>query len=163
MKYDKVAVGGTFDYLHDGHKAILSKAFNLGNQVLIGIVSDKMELRKDSAGIQPLEDRKTKLENFLREKGWIERSEILVISDPIGPAADDEELEAIVVSEETRAKAEKINEVRESKGLDTLEIVEIPWVLADDGKPVSSIRIRYEEMDEHGNIKKSEKEISDAG
>ncbi|KXB03688.1 hypothetical protein AKJ48_03680, partial [candidate division MSBL1 archaeon SCGC-AAA261O19] len=114
MKHEKVVVGGTFDYLHDGHKAILRKAFELGNQVLIGIVSDQMELKKDSVGIPPLEERKSKLEEFLEEQDWLERAEIVVISDPIGPAAEDRELEAIIVSEETRSRAEEINEIRES-------------------------------------------------
>ncbi|KXB00609.1 hypothetical protein AKJ42_00080 [candidate division MSBL1 archaeon SCGC-AAA261C02] len=163
MKHEKVVVGGTFDYLHDGHKAILRKAFELGNQVLIGIVSDQMELKKDSVGIPPLEERKSKLEEFLEEQDWLERAEIVVISDPIGPAAEDRELEAIIVSEETRSRAEEINEIRESNDLEALDIIEIPWVLAEDGKPISSIRIRYGEMDEHGEIKKTEEDISDAG
>ncbi|KXB04601.1 hypothetical protein AKJ50_02230 [candidate division MSBL1 archaeon SCGC-AAA382A13] len=163
MKYDKVAVGGTFDFLHDGHRAILSKAFEIGKTVQIGIVSDKMNLKKDSAGIQPLEDRKNILKEFLKEKDWWERTELKVIFDPVGPAAEDEDLEAIVVSEETRPGAEKINELREEKNLDSLNIIEIPLVLADDGKPISSIRIRYGEIDGRGNVLKDEKKISDYG
>lgn len=163
MSYEKVAVGGTFEFLHDGHKAVLSKAFEVGDRVLIGVVSDKMELKKDSAGIQPLENRMEDLKEYLRESGWLSRTELEVITDPMGPAPNDEELEAIVVSEETRPKAEEINEIREEKGLDALDIVEIPFVLADDERPISSIRIRYGEMDEHGNIKRNNKEISDSG
>ncbi len=163
MTYKKVAVGGTFDYLHDGHKAIISKAFEVGECVQIGIVSDKMELKKDSAGIQPLEDREDLLKNYLENNDWLDRAEIRVITDPLGPAAEDAELEAIVVSEETLSGAEKINEVREEKGLNPLEIVEIPLVLADDGDPISSIRIRYGEIDVHGNVEKEEKNISDYG
>ncbi len=163
MTYRKVAVGGTFDYLHDGHKAIISKAFEVGECVQIGIVSDQMELKKDSAGIQPLEDRKELLKDYLKKQNWYDRAEIKVITDPLGPAAEDPELEAIVVSEETRSGADKINEVREEKGLKPLDIVEIPLVLADDGDPISSIRIRYDEIDIHGNIEKEEKNISDYG
>lgn len=154
MKYEKVAVGGTFDFLHDGHKSILSRAFEIGDQVLIGIASDQMELRKDSVGVPPLENRMSELTDFLKERGWLNRAELEVISDIAGPAADDEELEAIVVSEETRSGAEKINEIRSERGLHNLDIVEIPLVIADDGKPISSIRIRYGEIDVHGNVKK---------
>lgn len=146
-------VGGTFDYLHDGHKAIIKKAFEVGEQVLVGITSDQMLLEKDSVGIQPLEGRRRKLEKFLREKDWLKRADIEVISDPVGSAADDKDLKAIVITEETRPGAEKINELRAERGLDPLEIVEVPFVLAEDGRPISSIRIRYGEMDVHGRLK----------
>lgn len=163
MSYEKVALGGTFEFLHDGHKAILSKAFEVGDRVLIGVVSDKMELKKDSVGIQPLENRMEGLKKYLKDSGRLGRAELKVITDPVGPAADDEELEAIVISEETRPKAEEINELRKEKGLDSLDIVEIPFVLADDERPISSIRIRYGEIDEHGNIKQNVEKISDSG
>lgn len=145
-------MGGTFDYLHDGHKSLLSKAFEIGDEVLIGIVTGPLELKKDAAGIRSLEKRKSDLKDFLREMGWLSRAEIVEISDPIGPSAEDEDLEAIVVTEETVSRAGEINQLRGEEGLSPLEIVEVPLVLADDGKPVSSIRVRYGEIDEHGNI-----------
>jgi pantetheine-phosphate adenylyltransferase len=163
VRFKKVAVGGTFDYLHDGHIAILSKAFEIGERVLVGIVSDKMKLKKDSAGIQPLGTRRKKLLNLLRDRGWLNRAEVCAISDPYGPAVEDRELEAIVVSGETRPRAKEINEVRKKNGLNPLKIIQIPWVLARDGTPVSSIRVRYGEMDTHGKIKKAKGDISDAG
>ncbi|MFP4006087.1 MAG: phosphopantetheine adenylyltransferase [Candidatus Hadarchaeia archaeon] len=151
-EHEKVAVGGTFDFLHDGHKAILSKAFQKGKEVMIGLVSDRMRLKKDAAGIKPLEERRKDLEHYLEKRGWLERSDIRVIYDSVGPAADESCLEAIVVTEETRGGAEKINEIRKDNDLDPLEIIEIPLVLADDGKPISSIRIRYNEIDKQGNL-----------
>ncbi|MEM3613348.1 MAG: adenylyltransferase/cytidyltransferase family protein, partial [Candidatus Bathyarchaeia archaeon] len=39
-RFKVVAVGGTFDELHKGHKALLLKAFEVGEQVLIGLCTD---------------------------------------------------------------------------------------------------------------------------
>lgn len=152
MKYKKVAVGGTFDCLHDGHKSILSKAFESGNKVLIGITETKIRSEKEWSEIQSLKTRVEKLKNFLRKRNWLDRTELVFISDPVGPADEDEELEAIVVTEKTKSTAEKINELRAKNGLNKLDIIEIPLVLADDEKPISSKRIRNGKIDIHGNL-----------
>jgi pantetheine-phosphate adenylyltransferase len=154
LKFKKVAVGGTFDHMHDGHKALLRKAFEVGERVVVGICSDEMNLVKDSAGIRPLEERMSKLRDFLQSEGFLERAEIVLISDPFGPALEDGTFDSIVVSGETRPRAEELNRLRAKKGLKELEIVEIPFVLAEDGLPVSSVRIRYGEIDEHGKLLK---------
>ena len=140
--------------MHDGHITILSKAFEVGERVAVGITAGEIELKKDSAGIQPLEIRMKALLGQLREKGWLERAEINVISDPFGPALVDRDLQAIVVSSEARKRAEELNKLRAQRGLATLDIVEIPFVLAEDGTPISSIRIRYGEIDSHGKLLK---------
>ena len=157
MKFKRVVVGGTFDYLHDGHIALLTKAFEIGDRVLIGVCSDEMQelLLKDSAGVMPLEARARILKEFLRARGWHERAEIVTIFDPFGPAVEEAGLGAIVVSPETRKRAEEINGIRESRGLAPIQIVEIPFVLAEDGKPISSLRIRYGEIDARGKLRKS--------
>ena len=156
-KFKRVVVGGTFDCLHDGHVAFLTKAFEIGDRVLIGICSDEMQglLQKDSAGILPLGVRMRVIKKFLRVRGWLKRAELVTISDPMGPAVEEAGLEAIVVSPETRKRAEEINGIRRSRGLAPLQIVEIPFTLAEDGKPISSIRIRYGEIDPHGKLRKS--------
>jgi cytidyltransferase-like protein len=156
VKFKKVVIGGTFDYLHDGHVAILTKAFEIGERVIIGICSDEMQLllRKDSAGIQLLDVRIPALERLLRSRGWLDRAEVKMISDAFGPALRDAEAEAIVVSPETKGRAEELNKLRSLMELKPLEMVEIPFVLAEDGKPISSIRIRYGEIDTHGKLLK---------
>jgi pantetheine-phosphate adenylyltransferase len=156
VKFKKVVVGGTFDYLHDGHIAILSKAFELGEFVLLGICSDEMQelLRKDSAGIQALAVRMWTVLDLLHQKRWLERTDVRVLSDPFGPAVEDKGLEAIVVSPDTRARAEELNKLRVSKGLAPLEMVEVPFVIAEDGQPISSIKVRYGEMDPRGKLLK---------
>jgi len=39
-KFDIVATGGTFDEIHVGHLGLLSKAFEVGKKVIIGVSSD---------------------------------------------------------------------------------------------------------------------------
>ncbi len=151
MRFRKIAVGGTFDHLHDGHLALLRKAFELGEKVYLGVCSDEMA-RSKGCDVQPLGQRLGRvLEAVFTEFGE-ERVEVTVIGDPYGPAIRDPELEAIVVSPETRGRAEEINRIRRERGLPELHIVEVPFVLAEDGKPISSSRIRKGEIDPHGKL-----------
>lgn len=143
MKYKKVAVGGSFDVIHKGHETLLDAAFGAGEFVLIGLTSNEM-LEKDA---RPFEERKKKLVGHLENKG---QYEIIELTDAFGPAASDETIEAIVVSVETESGALEINEIRKKNGFKALEIISIPLVLASDGKPVSSTRVKRGEIDKDG-------------
>ncbi len=69
----KVIIGGTFDTLHRGHKAFLRIAFSLGDEVLIGLASDRMAGKKPFRnGIKSFGERKKNLEEFL-DKNFPER------------------------------------------------------------------------------------------
>lgn len=144
MKFKKVAVGGTFDLLHKGHRALIEKAFELGEHVIVGLTSDEMLQKK----AEPFSKRKKALQNFLKSENY----EIVNLNDAYGPAISDSKIDAIVVSEETKARAVEINEIRKNKGLSLLEIAVIPFVLADDGKPISTTRIKAGEIDGEGRI-----------
>ena len=43
-KYNKVAVGGTFDKFHYGHRKLIGKAFEIGEEVEIGVTSMLLEV-----------------------------------------------------------------------------------------------------------------------
>ena len=73
------------------------------------------------------------------------------IINKYGPTIDDD-FDAIVVSPETVKTAEEINKFRKIKGKKPIKIVKIPFVLADNGKPISSTRIRNGEIDTEGCI-----------
>jgi pantetheine-phosphate adenylyltransferase len=148
-----VAVGGTFDKLHRGHKELLRTAFKVGQKVVIGLTSDEMVTRsKGDAKIDPLSKRREGLESWIKEEriDALAEYDIVVIDDVYGTTIHDEELEALVVSEETYERATMINKIRVSKGLKPLIIIVVPLVLAHDGKPISSTRIRRGEIDAEG-------------
>lgn len=151
-KYAKVAVGGTFDKFHDGHKKLLSTAFELGNQIEIGVTSDAFGGLKGD--IDSCEERMNNLKLFFKDKS---NFRVLSLDDPFGTTIYEADFDAIVVSEETEPNALKINEIRKSKGMNPLDIVVVSFVLAEDGNPISSTRIRRGEIDKNGLILENQK------
>ena len=151
--FKTVAVGGTFDMLHRGHKRLLLKAFEMGNLVLIGLSSEKFltKMRKPHK-IASYEQRLHQLEKFLEINDLLERAEISPLNDSFGATLSDNRIEAIVVSEETEPRAHQINEKRIGLGLSPLPIVTVKMVLSEDHYPISSTRIWFEEIDEDGNL-----------
>ena len=128
-KYKRVAVGGTFDKFHYGHRSLIAKA----------------EGDIDSCNV-----RMANLNEFLGTK--YKNFHISRLDDPYGPTIHDEDYDAIVVSEETEPNAVKINEIRVSKGMKPLDIVVVSFVLADDGIPISSTRIRQGKINQKGEL-----------
>ena len=152
-KFETVAVGGTFDEFHKGHRALLKKAFEVGNCVLIGLCADDFvkKLRKPHK-IAPYEKRLEELKSFLRKRGVLERVEIVPLNNPYGVTVSRNSLDAIVVSRETEPRAHQINEKRRSKGRLPLKIVVIEMILAEDYFPISSTRIWLMEIDHEGHL-----------
>ena len=152
-KFETVAVGGTFDLFHKGHRALLRKAFKVGNRVLIGLCSDDFvkKMRKPH-GIASYAERLEELEKLLKKKGVLERAEISPLDDEYGLTLSDKRIDAIVVSAETEPRANKINEKRKSLGMAPLPVVTVKMVLSEDLYPISSTRIWFEEIDREGNL-----------
>ena len=146
-KYSKVAVGGTFDKFHDGHKKLLSTAFEIGNEIEIGVTSDAFGGLKGD--IDSCEERMRNLKLFFADKTDFT---IVPLEDPYGTTIYEDDFEAIVVSEETEPTAVEINNIRVSKGMKPLDIIVVSFVLAYDGNPISSTRIRSGEINQKGLI-----------
>jgi len=155
-KFRKVGVGGTFDEFHRGHKVLLLKAFEISERVMIGLCSDEFaeKLRKPHV-TAPYEERLKELKAFLSDLGLLGRAEIIPLNDPFGPTLAESCIEALVVSEETRPTALKINEKRRKAGLPPLKIVTINMVPAENCAPISTTRIRKGEIDREGHLLKS--------
>ena len=54
-RYQQVALGGTFDKFHEGHRELIKKAFEIGQEVLIGVTSD--EFAGSKCNIEPCKVR----------------------------------------------------------------------------------------------------------
>ncbi|AJC71386.1 MAG: phosphopantetheine adenylyltransferase [Thermococcus sp.] len=149
--YRKVVVGGTFDRLHLGHKALLRKAFEVGKYVYVGLTSDEMIRNKPYADkILPYELRLADLLKFFEVNGYT-NYRVIKINTAIGFADKIKSLEAIVVSEETYKGALIVNRAREEKGLKPLDIVTIKLVKSRIGSKISSTLIRAGLIDPFGN------------
>jgi len=152
-KFRKVAVGGTFDELHRGHKVLLMKAFEIGESVMIGLCTDEFAGKLGKPHITaPYEERLKELKAFLNNLGLLGRVEIIPLNDPFGPTLAESCIEALVVSEETRPTALKINENRRNTELPPLKIVTINMVPAENCTPISTTRIRKGEIDREGHL-----------
>ena len=145
----KVIIGGTFDILHEGHEALLKKAFELG-QVTIGLTSDEMARETKKREVREFDARKSDLDNFIREKLKAE-AVIMQIEDKFGLALE-EDFDYIVVSPETYPTALQINQKRQELNKNLIEIAKIDFVMAEDGKPVSSSRISNGQINEEGEV-----------
>jgi pantetheine-phosphate adenylyltransferase len=149
----KVMVGGTFDPLHDGHRQLLGRSFELAGpkgQVVIGLTTDMFASRKVHP-IRPFAERRADLETFLAKKNYPVRWQIEPLNDRYGSAIESD-FDAIVVSEETLPVAVEINKIRRGKSKKKVDIHQITCVLADDGRWISSTRIYRGEIDVHGHI-----------
>jgi pantetheine-phosphate adenylyltransferase len=154
-KFRKVAVGGTFDEFHRGHKVLLMKAFEIGEHVLIGLCSDEFAKKMGKPHITaPFDDRLKELKVFLETLNLNEKAEIIPLNDPYGATVTDKCIEALVVSEETEKTAIRINQKRSEAQLPPLTIVAISMVPAENCKPISTTRIRKGEIDREGHILK---------
>jgi cytidyltransferase-like protein len=138
-----VLLGGTFDQLHRGHRKIISSALQVGDKVVIGLASDRFAAKRGKHHeVNNYESRRMNLESFLSAKGELERVEIVPLEDPYGPAVSEAQVYAIVVSRETLDTALEINRIRISRGMTPIQVYVVDLILAEDGKPVSTSRIR---------------------
>jgi pantetheine-phosphate adenylyltransferase len=149
----KVMVGGTFDPLHDGHKSLLTRSFELagpGGRVVIGLTTDAFASRKVHP-IRPFSARKSDLERYIAEQTFKASWIVEPLSDRYGSAIE-ADFDAIIVSEETLPVAVEINKLRRGRGKKKVDIHQICCVLAEDGRWISSTRIYRGEIDVHGHM-----------
>ncbi|OCH93432.1 Nucleotidylyl transferase [Obba rivulosa] len=122
--YPVVALGGTFDHLHAGHKILLSMAAWIASEKLIvGITDDPLLVKKVNREVlEKLPVRTARTRAFLELfKPGLEY-DIVPISDVYGPTAWDPNIQALVVSKETLSGAASIEKIRREKALPALRV-----------------------------------------
>lgn len=131
------AVAGTFNILHEGHKALIRRAFEIADQVVIGITSDRMASGGRDKHV-PMVIRRRELESFVSALG---SARIFEIDDMYGPDEIMDGVDFLVVSEETLDNGRKVNDRRRSRGLKPMELSVVPLVMSDRGEKISASSI----------------------
>ena len=151
----KVALGGTFGPIHDGHRQMFRRAFEIGD-VRVGVTSDEfaVDTRHEPRQIPAFEDRIHTLEEELDQLAdtYDREYETVELTEPSGGVTTNPDITHLIVSPETFSRGETLNEERLANGLEPLEIEIVEPVLADDGRRISSTRIVNGEIDEHGRV-----------
>ena len=152
-RFRKVAVGGTFDRLHKGHIRLIEKALEMGSSVILGLTTDEMlKSYPKKHDVTIFSERLRDLLNYLTRLGVISRVRVVPLNDLYGPTIVDREIEALIVSAETSSRGDEINEIRRKKGFQPMRIIIVDTVMADDGLPISTSRIRKSEIDREGHL-----------
>ncbi|KAI5799957.1 hypothetical protein EDC01DRAFT_726874 [Geopyxis carbonaria] len=168
-----VAVGGTFDHLHAGHRLLLTMtAFTLAphGRMVVGVSGPALLGSKQfAAQMESWPTRVASVIGFLRgvygvpEEGVeeLERGEECVVvriggvtvqcvmlHEPCGPTITDEGITLLVVTEETRRGGEVVNEERRKRGLRELEVLCVGLVAEEgEGGKLSSTELRRREAE----------------
>jgi len=155
-KFSVVATGGTFDEIHLGHLALLTKAFEMGDKVVIGVTSDKYAANEQRKGrlTHRYEERVSNLRAAIRENFGKVSYEIRRLTTPYGPTVLNGKVKALIVSFETASVGSEINKIRARKGINPLAIIIVEMIKAEDGTRISSSRIRTGEIDSIGRLLK---------
>lgn len=154
FKFRRVATGGTFDHIHAGHRRLLEKSFDVGEEVIIGLTSDEFVAKVGKKTERNYEQRKAELRRFVEDQFPGRKYVIAKLYDYFGPGIADADVEALVASPETSSRLKLANALRAERGFSPLALVTIEWVSAEDGRPISSTRIRRGEVDQEGRLQR---------
>lgn len=161
----KVAVGGTFDRLHPGHKLLLTVAAltaGCGGEVYASVAPERMLSSKVQASlIEPLATRMQNVDAYLRAAAPGVHVYVGELQSPVRGIKGQPPVDALVVSTETAWNGYKINAARAAarlvslgvpavwnvlerrfEGLHSLAIVCVRPIIGAHGKKLSSSALR---------------------
>jgi len=125
--YPVTVLGGTFDYLHPGHKILLSMAaWITTSKLIVGVTDDSLLVKKaNQRYIQPISSRIASVRSFVRMFKPCIECEVVPIQDVYGPTGWDPNIQALVVSRETLSGASSVAQLRSEKSLPPLDLFTI--------------------------------------
>ncbi|KAF4660016.1 hypothetical protein FOL47_007351 [Perkinsus chesapeaki] len=161
-QYNHVLFAGTFDHLHVGHRAVITRSFLMANKTLrLALVAGELLKNKRLAkALQPFDMREREVLRFvkdIRPTHWHCDVEVIpdITKDPIGPARTLKDFDCLVVTTETAKGGAIVNKARKEAGNPEVDIVEVNLrshgsAAADGGGKVSSTDVREYICDKAG-------------
>ncbi|ODN00347.1 Bifunctional coenzyme A synthase [Orchesella cincta] len=122
--FNRVVLGGTFDRMHNAHKILLTEsAIRCQTEIVVGVTDDDMVKKKTLYElIEPCVKRQERVTTFLQDLAPHISSRVVPISDPFGPTITEKDMDLLVVSAETIAGGQKINQIRKERDMPQLEV-----------------------------------------
>lgn len=148
-----VALGGTFDHFHDGHKILLTAALFLAKKkIIVGITDEELLAKKKYKELlQSYDYRKKIVVDFLNYVKPGLEIDAIAIRDVAGPTGYIEDIDSLVVSRETISGGSFINNLRKEKGFRQLKVhvINVIGGEEEDGfqNKLSSTQLRKEEYE----------------
>jgi cytidyltransferase-like protein len=152
LKFKVVATGGTFDHIHAGHRRLLEKSFEAGERVIIGLTSDEFVAKVGKKPDLGYDAREAQLRDYIEKSFPGRRYTISKLYDYFGPGIAEADVQALVASPETAQRLSLANNLRAGRGFPPLTLVTVDWIAGEDGRPISSTRIRSGEIDRDGRL-----------
>jgi len=131
---------------------MISKAFEVADHVIIGVMKDNAleKLHKICREkVEPYERRVKKLLTYVSELLNIYTNKtfkIVSISGPYDIVLKENNIDYIIVSDETLPRAVMINILRRQKRMKEIKVIIVPIVKDIQGRPISSHRFRIGEI-----------------
>jgi len=152
----RVAVAGTFGPIHDDHRRLFETALERGDEgVIVGVTSDDLaqETRRKPRPVPPFTERRVRVREEIKDLDrWDRDVTVRRLTGRYDIAANNPELDVLVVSPETCGEIAEINRRRIENGLDPIEGIVVPYVRAADGERISSTRMVEGDINEHGAL-----------
>jgi phosphopantetheine adenylyltransferase len=142
--HDHVAMGGTFDRLHVGHKVLLTySVLHTRHRLRIGVTGAELLKKKRHAELlQPFEERRRNVEAFVRSLRTDIEYDVVELTEPTGGTTTIADVTAMVVSPETLSTIDSINAARAANDLDEVAAIVINYIGPDGDERVSSTALR---------------------